>query len=217
MKLCPIFLFPSSFPPTIPKPHCVPYGLDTLPQHLPLVFSFSTSPSTVISLPFSVPPKRQCVPWPVPRDEGVTGWPVSISCLASWQPNLSADNCWIRLLPLSSSLRKSSAQHSLASLFALQMLLVAVSYKLTYLRAAVGKTCLPQSSVDSRNDEGWGRWNLRQYRFKSVLFSLQRWTTGSEFLYLLFPKKSCKKSSDSELSKRALISATDSWKSSSSL
>lgn len=70
MKLCPIFLFPSSSLQTIPNPHCVPYGLDTLPQHPPLVPSSSTSPSTVMSLPSPMPPEWQCAPRPVPRDEG---------------------------------------------------------------------------------------------------------------------------------------------------
>lgn len=148
MKLCPIFLFPSSSPTTIPNPHRVPYGLNTLSLHHPLATSSSTSPSTIMSPPPPVLPEQQRVPRLVPGGWGCrpagqgapTAWPAG-----SQTPQITAG---LRLLPLSSSPRKSPAQHFLGSLFSLQMLLFTVSNKITYLRAAVGKTRLYQSSTD---------------------------------------------------------------------
>lgn len=78
MKLCPIFLLLSSSPPTVPNPPCGPYGLDTFPQHPPLIPSSSTSASAAISLPSAppVPPQQQRAPCLVWRDEGA-GRPAS--------------------------------------------------------------------------------------------------------------------------------------------
>lgn len=140
MKLCPIFLFHSSSPPTIPNPHHLPYSFDGFPQH-------SILPPSPFPLPALSP---LCHSPHCPSDSMYPDLSQGMRCWLSGQcspPAWPAGNqTWqitagLRLLPLSSSRRKSPAQHCLGSFFLLQMLLFTVSDKIAYLRATVCKTC----------------------------------------------------------------------------
>lgn len=145
MKLCPIFLFYSSSPPTIPNPPHVPYGFDGFLQHAP------PSPCPLPAL------SPLCHPPHFPNDGMCPGLSQGMRVPVVWQwsppawpaahqtPQITAG---LRLLPPSSSRRKSPAQHCLGSFCLLQMLLFTVSDKIACLRATVCKTCLHQSSMD---------------------------------------------------------------------